>query len=165
MNIKYQSYKFLLFDWGDTLMRDFKDKEGPMYYWDEVVLIEGVEDFLQYCSERYTLAVATNAGCSDTNLMIKALFRGGIAQYFSHFFSSKELGVEKPNPAFFKIIAKQLNILPSDVIVIGNDYVKDIQSSKKSGFTTFFFNEHDKSGVFSDADLVFSSFSELYAVL
>jgi len=155
----------LLFDWGNTLMRDFPDKEGPMCYWDEIALIDGVDVFLNYCYEKYTLAVATNAGCSDTQLMIKALQRGGVDKYFSYFFSSKELGAEKPNPLFFKLIEEKLNRQASSMIVIGNDCIKDIQPSKSVGFNTFFFNENKIPGTYPDADLVFSSFNELYNVL
>jgi len=162
LSSELSNIKVLLFDWGDTLMRDYKEKEGPMYYWDEIALIDGVDNFLSLCYDKYQLVAATNAGCSDTGLMIKALNRGGIDRYFSYFFSSKELGVEKPNPLFFQTIAHEINVKPSSIAIFGNDYKKDIEPSKKTGMTTFFFNEANVQSVYPAADYIFNHFSELY---
>jgi len=104
--------KAIIFDWGDTLMRDFKQYSGPMAYWEKVELIEGAEHLLKSLSQNYVLCVATNAGDSDTSLMIKALERGNIHHYFKYFFSSKDLGYSKPNPLFFKTIASYMNFAP-----------------------------------------------------
>ena len=156
--------KLLIFDWGNTLMRDFDELEGPMYYWDHVEVIDGVEDFLNLCYDKYPLAVATNAGYSDTALMIKALNRGGIDKCFSYFYSSKDLGVAKPDPQFFLSIACEIKIEPSSIAVFGNDYRKDIEPAKKAGMITFFFNENNIPGNYPDADFVFCRFDELFGL-
>jgi len=162
LSSKLRNIKVLLFDWGDTLMRDFKDLKGPMCFWGNVEVIDGVEEFLDACYEKYPLVVATNAGFSDTELMTKALYRGEIDKYFSFFFSSKELGVAKPDPLFFQTIAGKINAEPSSIAVIGNDYKKDIEPSKKAGMMTFFFNETNIPGLYPDADYIFIHFSELH---
>jgi len=155
------SFKLLLFDWGDTLMRDFKDKDGPMCYWDEVAVVDGVQDFLDGCYEKYPMMVASNSGFSTTDMMIKALNRGGIDRYFSCFFTSKDLKVEKPDPRFFELICQASGFAPADIVYIGNDYRKDIESAKKAGLQTWFFNENNLDGPFPNADRVFYHFSEL----
>ena len=161
---KLEKVKVLLFDWGDTLMRDFKELEGPMYYWHKVELIDGAADFLSLCYDKYPLVVATNAGYSDTELMIKALSRGGIDKYFSYFFSSKDLGVEKPAPLFFQTIASKINVDSSLIAVFGNDYKKDIEPAKKAGMLTFFFNETNPQGFYPDADFIFNNYFELHEI-
>ncbi len=155
------AFRLLLFDWGDTLMRDFKDKEGPMCYWDEVEVVDGVTDFLAMCYERYPMMVASNSGYSTTDMMIKALNRGGIDRYFSRFFTSKDLKTEKPDPRFFELICQATGFAPADIVYFGNDYRKDIESAKKAGLQTRFFNENNIAGPFPDADVVFYRFDEL----
>ena len=44
--------KALIFDWGDTVMRDYALK-GPMHKWDKVNLIPGVEELLESVQEKY----------------------------------------------------------------------------------------------------------------
>jgi len=164
MNPLFSPLKLLLFDWGDTLMRDFKDKDGPMCYWDEVALIEGIEEFLNLCYEKYPLMVASNSGFSTTDMMIKALYRGGIDKHFSRFFTSKDIGVEKPNLLFFEYIIREVNLDPASIAFFGNDYKKDIEPSKLKGMTTFFFNENNLQGTFPAADFIFAHFTELHEI-
>lgn len=72
MNDLKDIIRLIIFDWGDTLMRDYPEKAGPMYVWDHVECIEGVPELIAYLHGRYTLCVATNAGVSDTEAMRKA---------------------------------------------------------------------------------------------
>jgi len=157
--------KAIIFDWGDTLMRDFKQYSGPMAYWEKVELIEGVESLLKSLYKKFTLCVATNAGDSDTSLMIKALERGNIKHYFKYFFSSKDLGHSKPNPLFFKTIASKMNIAPQDCLMIGNDYNKDIEGALFIGMKTIYFNETQSIISNSKADYTVIKLKEILAIL
>ena len=55
----------VLFDWGNTLMRDFPEARGPMADWPRVETLPGVEEVLRQLRPRWTLALATNAVASD----------------------------------------------------------------------------------------------------
>ena len=156
--------KLILFDWGDTLMRDYKNNEGPMCFWENVLVIEGVVNFLKHASPNYKMAVATNAGCSDTALMTQALKRGGIETCFSSFFSSIDLGVSKPDPLFFTKIANALGLNTAQIAMIGNDYNKDIIPAKSVGMHTYFFNESNLIDSFIEADHVFTHFDQLHGL-
>jgi putative hydrolase of the HAD superfamily len=152
--------RLIIFDWGDTLMRDYPEKAGPMYVWDHVECIEGVPELIAYLHGRYTLCVATNAGVSDTEAMRKALRRVNIEDYFSGFFSSKDLGVAKPDPRFFLNICAEMNVEPQHSLMIGNDYEKDICGAYQAGMFTVLFRE---KGIGSD--LVDGDFSKAYKVI
>lgn len=159
MNINY-----LFFDWGDTIMRDFA-YPGPMSAWPEVSWIAGAEDFLIKASKRYTCIIATSASHSDVPEMKKALARVGADKYFRHFYSRFELGYSKPDPMFF-VKAMHLTLAnPSESMMIGNLYDKDIIGAKKAGMTTVLFNEHEVSGDFLHADYVIAKYSELDKIL
>ncbi len=158
-------FSHIIFDWGDTLMRDFPDKPDPMCKWDTIEVIDGVLNTLPLLAEKYTLAVATNAGVSDTELMKQALKRGMIDSFFTFFFSSRDLGYSKPDSAFFYTICKKMNIRPTECIYVGNDYQKDIIGANRAGITSIFFCPagvmHDKK----EAYYTIRKFEELAVLL
>ncbi|MEI7594174.1 MAG: HAD family hydrolase [Bacteroidota bacterium] len=136
-----EKFKAIIFDWGNTLMRDFTQYPGPMAFWPEIEVIEGVKEVLKSLKGKYALCIATNAGESDTALMIESLKRGEIDIYFDYFFSSKDLGYKKPDPNFFKIIADKMNVSAMDCVMVGNDYEKDIVGAMQLNMKTIWFNE------------------------
>lgn len=152
--------KALIFDWGDTVMRDFA-LSGPMSSWEQVEWIPGAENALHHLSGKYPCVIATSADHSDTQEMIDALKRIGADQYFMHFFSSKDLGHQKPDPMFFFKIAEELEFDASSCVMIGNAYKKDITGAKAAGMQTVFFNEHSDTGNFRAADAIINNMSEL----
>lgn len=142
-------------------MRDFPEKPGPMYLWDKVEWVPGAEEALKSLYKKYIMIIATNAGASNTQDMIKALQRLGADKYFNYFFSSKDLGYSKPDVRFFKSISKKTGIAPEKCIMIGNVYEKDIIGAKKSGMKTVFFNELIIKRDFPKADKIINNLNEL----
>lgn len=157
--------KALIFDWGDTIMRDFPGKAGPMCDWEKVEWIPGAQTALQELSEKYICIIATGAGESDTAMMRKALRRLDAEKYFTYFFSAKELGTEKPDPIFFTKIADMAGFTPEECIHIGNLYHKDISGAKAAGMFTVLFNEKELEGDFPDADAVIARMYDLPEVI
>jgi putative hydrolase of the HAD superfamily len=156
--------KALIFDWGDTVMRDYPECKGPMADWEHVELIPYIEDALKILSHNYICCIASNAGFSDTPLMCKALKRVTAEKYFDYFFTSKDLGYEKPDINFFQKIAEEIKINLEECIMIGNDYKKDITGAKTAGMKTIFFNEKNIAGQFPDADMEIHSMMELIKI-
>ncbi len=159
----------LIFDWGDTIMRDY-DLPGPMSGWEKVSWIPGAEKVLKILSEKYSCIIATSADHSGTDEMIAALKRVEANKYFHHFFSSQELGFKKPDPGFFNSIAKKLSLDPSNCMMIGNFYEKDIVGAKQAGMQTVWFNESKNkgqfdSGSFSAADEIIFTMESLSDII
>jgi len=145
--------KAIVFDWGDTIMRDFPF-EGAMKDWPFVSVIPDIEKVLQELINDYIIVLASNAGDSSSEDIIEALKREGLAQYFHHVFSSKDLGFEKPHLEFFKRIEKVLKLEESELMMIGNHPIKDIQGAKQAGWISIWFNENEQqeiASVFADA--------------
>ena len=162
--------RLIIFDWGDTLMRDYPDLPGPMYQWEHVECLSGAPELLEYLYIRYKLCVATNAGVSDTEAMRRALRRVDIERYFSAFFSSKDLGVAKPDPQFFLRICSEMAVEPRHALMIGNDYDKDICGAARAGLHTVYFvekleNVDSYTKNFTQADFVVSHLLELKKLL
>lgn len=157
--------RVVIFDWGDTVMRDFTEFQGPMVYWPRVEIIDGIEECLEKISPHYITCLASNAGSSDAYLMGSALERAGIRDYFNYLFTSKELGTMKPDPNFFKEIAARLGVDPSECIMIGNDYEKDIVPSKIVGMKTVLYTETNIEEPKQCADIIIQSMGQIPGVL
>ena len=155
--------KFLLFDWGDTLMVDYSEYNGPMVTWERVSPMPEVLDTLPIISKKFHCAVASNAVESNAELMKQALQRIDIDKYFNLFITSKELGAIKPSPSFFNGIANNLNLSTSEICMIGNDYEKDIVGAKNTGMITILITS--QQGLFPCADYVIPSFGSLINII
>ena len=165
IQMNLEGIQTIVFDWGDTLMRDDPSREGPMYLWDTVETLPGVHEVLSFLSPKYILCVATNAGCSDTAAMRKALARAGINDFFPYAFSSADLGVAKPDPAFFFAIAAHLSLNPFQCLMIGNSYEKDIAGAEAAGWNTIWFDEYNLSASSPHKGRVIHFLTELKALL
>lgn len=157
LNQNPKMIKAIIFDWGDTVMRDYPELDTPMYTWEHVEYIPDIEQALQILHKKYTMVIATNAVQSDTAAMIKALERVGAEQYFGFFFSSKDLGYEKPDIRFFTTIADIIIIKPEECIMLGNLYEKDITGAKDAGMKTILFDEKSTDIEYPKADQVIHS--------
>jgi putative hydrolase of the HAD superfamily len=154
----------VIFDWGDTLMRDFPQFEGAMVHWPRVERMPGAKESLQSLTGRVVLCVASNAGDSDAELMGRALERAGIRHFFDHLWTSRELGAAKPSPAFFQAILRELELEPQDCIMVGNDYEKDIVPAKAAGTWTVWLAPSPAAAA-PDADAVIHSMKKLAPAL
>ncbi|MDP4268129.1 MAG: HAD family hydrolase [Bacteroidota bacterium] len=155
-------YKSIVFDWGNTLMIDYPEMKGPMCYWDKVSLVDNVKEVLDILSEKYDCFVASNAGDSDTNLMINALKLVDIDRYFKGFYTSIDLGYSKPDLMYFRTILEQTGYSADEIIMVGNDYNKDIVPAKKVGMKTIYFAYPDIiDAKTDDADQVIYNFKDL----
>lgn len=154
----------VIFDWGGTVMKDF-GYPGPMVHWPKVEWVDEMEDVLKKVCWKYLCAIASNAGDSDTALMVEALERIQAEEYFHSYYTSKDLGVEKPHPGFFLEICQRLKAEPQHCVMVGNDYQKDIIGAKAVGMKTVFYNPQQISGNYPDADFQLSCMCSLPKVL
>ena len=152
--------KAVVFDWGDTLMRVFKSP-GPMAYWPHVALVPGVAGALEQLAGQVVLCVASNAGDSDAELMGLALARVGIRKYLDYLLTSRELGANKPQPAFFRGVIRALMVEPGECVMVGDDYERDIASAKAIGMHTVWFAEAPVAGPNPAADVVICSMANV----
>ncbi len=136
----------LLFDWGDTLMRDYPEKPGAACFWEEIEWIPEAESALKVLTGDYSCYVASNSGCSNTRLMIKALDRMGATKYFDGYYTSVDIGFEKPDINFFLTIAKWIDCKPEECVMIGNSLQKDIEGALNSGMKAIYLNQNKHNG-------------------
>lgn len=132
----------ILFDWGNTLMREFAGYEGPMADWPRVEALPGAAETLAALQPEWTLCLATNALGSDPAHIRAALARVTLDAYIEHIFRGIDLGAQKPHPAFFTGALARLGEPPERVMMVGDGFEVDVLGAANAGLRAVWLNEH-----------------------
>jgi putative hydrolase of the HAD superfamily len=137
----------VLIDWGDTLMADLPGHDDvPMAHWPEVEMMPHADEALRAVRERLPVYVASNTDLSDGHLVLAALERVGLAPLVDSVFASLDLGVAKPDEAFFDAVLDTLGLLPNQAVMVGDRYDNDVEGAKRVGLWTVWFNPRRQPG-------------------
>lgn len=138
------SKKVYLFDWGNTLMKDFKNESGPMYLWSEVDIMPKADIVLEKLSKQADCYIATNAKDSNKADIIKALKRVKIDLFFKDIFCYKEIGFPKPSLQYFQEVHNRLDTPKDYISMIGDNLEKDITGALEFGFNAILYDPQNK---------------------
>jgi HAD superfamily hydrolase (TIGR01509 family) len=131
----------LLIDWGGTLMTDLPGHDDlPMAEWPRVEMVPHADEALSRLKERLPVYVASNTDLSDGPLVLAALERVGLANLVEGVFASLDLGVAKPEAAFFDIALDTLGLLANQAVMVGDTYENDVAGPKRVGLWTVWYN-------------------------
>lgn len=97
-----------------------------------------VKPALEQLQKRFRLGIVSNAQEAFTIPELK-LFR--LDGYFETIVLSSIVGVKKPNTRIFAEALKNLNIKPSDAVMVGNDLRADIMGASKLGMKTIYLSD------------------------
>jgi FMN phosphatase YigB (HAD superfamily) len=132
----------ILFDWGDTLMRDFTEFSGPMKDWPRLEAIPGAAATLAVLHPDWTLALATNAADSYEKDIRLALQRVALARWLDKIYCFREIGLKKPSLAFFQYILDDLKLNLRSICIVGDNYETDVLGANACGMRAVWFNPH-----------------------
>jgi len=121
-------------------MHESPEVGGPAADGPRVEEVPGVEEALRALHGKYTLAVATNGLPWDTPLARQALARVNLDLHFDLVVAAQDLGVAKPDPAFFRAILERLGLAPGAAAMVGDTYEVDIVGAKAAGLRAIWFN-------------------------
>jgi len=154
-------YPTILFDWGDTIMRDDPTMSVPMVEWEKVEVIDGITGVLDYLhASGRRIVLATSAEVSDEEQIRGALARVVLDQYFSRIYCFKNTNLPK-GEAFYRHILNDLNIPASDALMVGDHFEKDVQIPNSLGMFAVWFNPKLEETRESDLHLTVHSMEEL----
>ena len=136
-------YAFILFDWGDTIMRDFPQFATPMAGWPRVEAVEGAEEVLRRLHPVARLILATNAALSDEADIRRALDRVNFAAYFHKIYCFKNTGYQKPAPEFYTAILHDLGANPAEALMVGDGLENDVLGANRVGIRAGWLNLKD----------------------
>jgi putative hydrolase of the HAD superfamily len=158
-------YSTVLFDWGDTVMRDDPASMVPMVEWQTVEVIDGIADVLVYlhASGRH-IVLATSAAISDENQIRGALARGGLDGYFSRIYCFKNTNLPK-GAAFYRHILNDLGVPASEALMVGDSLEKDVLAANAVGIFAVWFNPRSEETHKGEMHVLVHSMGELLEFL
>ena len=154
-------YPTILFDWGDTVMRDYPERTIPMVEWETVEVITGIAGVLAYLhASGRQIALATSADISNEEQIRGALARGGLDAYFSGIYSFTNTNLPK-GEAFYRHILNDLDLPASAVLMVGDGFEKDVQIPNTLGIFAVWFNPRSDESRTSEMHITVHSMPEL----
>ncbi len=118
---------------GHSFENSFRRKMSTV-----AIPVDGADDILSYLAEKYDLYAATNASRLQQENRLKSC---GFDKYLKGFFTSEELGFQKPTKEFFALCCEALYpVKKSEIMLIGDCVNADIIGAKNFGLTTIWFN-------------------------
>jgi len=160
----------IFFDWGNTVMYDLDAFQhlGAMVNWPYVKVVPGIEDALRALQPDYRLVIATNAVMSTAGQVRAALARGGLDGYFDGIWTALELGVAKPDPAYYTAVLREAGHAPGEGVMGGDSFATDVLGAKRAGVRAVWYNAAGQPvppGGEGAADAVIRDHAELNAAI
>lgn len=135
----------VLFDWGDTVMRNFPEFDGPMQTWPKVGALPGIRAAIEDLTTSSIVALATNAEDSDEKDIRTALDRCGLDDLFDCVFCFRRVGRRKPEPEFFEAVLRGIDLDAANVFMVGDSLDDDVHAANAVGIPAVWFNPSSKN--------------------
>ncbi len=104
-------------------------------------LLPGAEDLCRALAPWCTLAIVTNGLSLAQRGRVS---RSPLQPYISYLFISEEIGVQKPRPAFFDAVLRDMAITDRRrTVVVGDTLGSDILGAQQSGLDAIWYNPKD----------------------
>lgn len=122
-------------------------------------LISEEKPFLSKLHEKYPMILVSNF-YGNVQAVLKDF---DIIDCFDNIIESAVVGIRKPDPAIFALGVEQINLPPSEIVVIGDSYTKDIVPAQANGCKTIWLKGKgwEKDDDNATADIIISDFKEL----
>lgn len=101
-------------------------------------LVDGAEDLLKYLKDKnYKMHIISNGFQEVTE---RKCILSGIAPFFETITSADSIGVRKPDEKIFEYSVNLANTSKNNSILIGDDWIADVQGAQNFGMEVIFFN-------------------------
>jgi putative hydrolase of the HAD superfamily len=108
-------------------------------FYENIVCFEGVLDFIEWNKKiGVKIGILTDY---ETEYQIEKLKHLKLLDYIDTVVTSEEVGIEKPSSKMFLHILNNMNLKADDVIMIGDNYSKDIIGATQMGIYSFFYSK------------------------
>ncbi|MGM9795435.1 MAG: YjjG family noncanonical pyrimidine nucleotidase [Candidatus Aphodosoma sp.] len=123
------------------------------------ILVDNALQMLTFLKPYYRLAVVSNG---FKEVQYNKLKRSNIISFFEEIILSDEIGYNKPDPNFFSIALKRMNVDNSEAVVVGDNYDTDIVGAFNANIDSVFFNRYYEDCIlYPKATHVISNLTEL----
>jgi putative hydrolase of the HAD superfamily len=111
------------------------------------------------------IALATNADDSHEKEIREALKRVRINCFIKCIYCSNDIGVRKPSPQFYNFIAKDLSLMPREMVMIGDNLHNDIYGALHAGLQALWYSAVHNSAEVPQNVRCFNDFRQLRKLL
>jgi HAD superfamily hydrolase (TIGR01549 family) len=149
----------------ETLNKSIEDiYEINELYWktffDTMECYQGVKEFI-YWNKKMGIKIGILTDY-ETEYQIKKLKVLGLFGSIDIVVTSEEVGIEKPSIHMFQTILANMKLNSTDVIMIGDDFNKDIIGANNSNIYSYWFSSDTNKNSINNNYSTFSSFTELH---
>lgn len=122
-----------------TELSDFVNKSFDFFLQKrhEIIFYDGVIDALEALSKKYDLGVLTNGNADIGKL--------GIDKYFAFSISSVDVQSNKPDAGHFNKALSLSNLLPQEVVHVGDHQINDAIGALNAGMHAVWFNKNSQT--------------------
>lgn len=119
------------------------------------------EPTLRLLKREYRLGLLTNG---DSALQRRKLQSSDLGRYFRATVISGDIGIGKPDPAVFELIASELGVQTAEAVMVGDNLVRDVAGAIGAGMSAVWLNR-DGSPAAGEGFAEIHSLDELPALL
>jgi len=102
----------------------------------------GVYGMLERLRDKYPLALVSDAQRCFTEPEVEMMKLGW---FFDHIFMSSDFGFRKPDPRYFAMALKALNVKPEDSVYVGDNPYRDLLGARKAGMKMVLVRSSERS--------------------
>jgi FMN phosphatase YigB (HAD superfamily)/ribulose-5-phosphate 4-epimerase/fuculose-1-phosphate aldolase len=134
-------------------------------FFEHMVCFEGVNDFIVWNKNiGVKIGVITDY---ETEYQMQKLEKLGLINYIDTIITSEEVGIEKPSIQMFQTILRKMELRTDEVIMIGDDFNKDVKGALNTNIHTYWFNSNKTIKNIKNINnnikyIEFTSFQKLY---
>ncbi len=121
------------------------------------VAAENAELLAELRQEGLTLGVISN-GCGNTSALCDELL---FSPHLEVVLDSRQVGLSKPDPQFFRHAADELRLTPERILMVGDSTTRDIEPAKSVGMQTAWVNSDPELAPPAAADFRIHRLGEL----
>lgn len=125
--------KFLLFDWGGTLMEYMPSYLGTDHGWSSVPPVPGAVEMVQALSSSWGIGLASNASESDEEEVRAALDTINVGRLMHAIYTFRRAGRPKPWPEFWQYVLNDLALPANRIVMVGDDFMSDVWGATNVG--------------------------------
>ena len=104
-------------------------------YFDSMKLFEGVTQLFTLLHSRDIKIIVISD--LTARIQLKKIIRLGIDTHIDFLVTSEESDCEKPGAAIFQLALQKAALIPSEVIMVGDSYKKDVESAQQLSIQAF----------------------------